>query len=325
MQANTSNLTKKPEVTLTPMSAALSENNPVISRRELKALMKRSNLPGLKHLALWLCLLAATSTLVWLSLDSVWLLLPALFLHGVVMVHHFALQHECSHYTAFRSRWLCNALAAICGFLLFIPPRFFRYEHCDHHTFTNIAGKDPELIELPQRRWQYLLYLSAIPYWYGQFGGIMRRAAGRINDSEKKFLPATELSAVVLESRLMVLGYLIVASWSIAADSLVAMIFWWLPLLFGEPVMRFIRMAEHVGRPMIADRHVNTRTSLVSRLWRFLAWNMNFHAEHHYAASVPFHALEKLHERLRDSVYVEEGGYWQAHVDIRQRMSVKKA
>lgn len=306
---------------LTPMSDVFSDGEAMISRRELKALMKRSNRPGLIHLGLWLVLLSLTSLLVWFCRGSIGLLMPAMFVHGVVMVHHFALQHECSHYTAFRSRRLCTVLGALCGFLLFIPPRFFRYEHCDHHTYTNLEGHDPELIPLPASRWRYLWYLSAMPYWYSQFSGLLRRATGKVLKEERRFIPRVELPAVIRESRLMLAGYatIIVLMW--LSGSLVPLFYWWLPLLLAEPVMRFIRMTEHVGRPMVANRRTNTRSNQVSVLWRFLAWNMNYHAEHHFASSVPFHALGRLHERIKDQVHVEEQGYLQAHRSILDSMT----
>lgn len=309
---------------LTPMSDVFADGTAIISRRELKAFMKRSNRPGLIHLALWIVLLSITSTLVWLSSGNPWLMVPAMFVHGIVMVHHFALQHECSHYTAFRSRRLCNVLGAICGFLLFIPPRFFRYEHCDHHTYTNLEGRDPELIPLPESRRQYLWYLSAMPYWYSQFSGLLRRATGNILKEEKRFIPSVEMAAVIRESRLMLAGYAVVILLMWSSGSLAPVFYWWLPMLLAEPVMRFVRMTEHVGRPMVADRQINTRSNQVSALWRFLAWNMNYHAEHHFASSVPFHALGQLHERIKDHVYVEEQGYLHAHRTILDSMDAAR-
>jgi len=78
--------------------------------------------------------------------------------------------------------------------------------------------------------------------------------------------------------------------------------YWIIPLFLGEPVMRFIRMTEHVGRPEVAQMSDNTRTNLVSAPWRFLCWNMNYHAEHHYVASVPYHALPRLHALIKDDL-----------------------
>jgi len=266
---------------LTPMSDVFNEQEAALTRRELKALMKRSNKPGLIHLGLWLLLLTFTATLVTVSMASWWLLLPAMFVHGVVMVHHFALQHESSHYTAFRSRWLCNVLATICGFLLIIPPRFFRYEHCDHHTFTNQVGRDPELVPMPESKLHYLWYLSALPYWYSQISGLLRRATGHLRADEKRFIPAVERAAVTLESRMMLTGYVLLAIFMVVNS-------WWAPVFY-------------------------------------LAWNMNYHAEHHYAASVPFYALPRLHEKIQHRIYVEPDGYGNAHRDIVATMKAEQA
>ena len=286
--------------------------------------MQRSNKPGLIRLFWWVIVLSCTSAGIWLAGSNPLLLLAAMFIHGVVMVHHFALQHECSHFTAFRSRKLCLWLARTCGFLLMIPPLFFRYEHCDHHTYTNQRGRDPEMIELPASTWQYIVYLSAMPYWSSQFSGLLRRAAGRFNADEKRFIPKIERRAVILESRLMIIGYSLIVLSMLLWHWSAPLIFWWLPLLMAEPVMRFIRMTEHVGRPAVADLSVNTRTNLVSWPWRFLAWEMNYHAEHHYAASVPFYALSTLHDKLRGHVFVEPCGYLCAHAEIIKQISASR-
>jgi fatty acid desaturase len=300
----------------TPLTQALGDGA-LVPRRELKALMRRSDRPGLVRLAAWIATLCATGALVWAAPG--WWVVPAMFLHGIVMVHHFALTHECSHYTAFRTRWLNTVLGHIAGFLVIVPLKFFRYEHCDHHTWTNLKGKDPELIELPVSPGRYLLYLSAMPYWWSQYGGVIRRALGRLTAEELRFIPKSETRAVILESRLYLAGYIAIVA-AVAAGWTAPLWYWWLPLLLGEPVMRFIRMTEHVGRPQVADMRQNTRTNVVSAPWRFLAWNMNYHAEHHYAASVPFHALPALHAKVREHVTVEPHGYASAHLDILRAM-----
>ena len=84
-------------------------------------------------------------------------------------------------------------------------------------------------------------------------------------------------------------------------------------------------MTEHVGRPNVRDMKENTRTNLVTAPMRFLAWNMNYHAEHHYAASVPFHALPRLHRKLQGFVYVERRGYLGAHWDILAQIFGRRA
>lgn len=286
-----------------------------MSRAELKAFMRRRNGPALVRLALWLVMLACTSTLIALSIDTLWLW-PAMFVQGVVLVHHFSLQHECTHYTAFRTRWLNDLVGWLCGISIGLAPRFFRYEHCDHHTFTQTTGRDPEMLTVPANAREYLLYLSAMPYWWTKLKELLRHASGHITEAEAVFVPEVEHSRVYLEARVLVAIYGAVIAAMITFQWWAPLVYWVVPLLLGEPVMRFIRMTEHVACPQVTDMRVNTRTNRVGPLWRFLGWNMNYHAEHHFAASVPFHALPALHARLDGVLNVGTGGYPGAHREI---------
>lgn len=301
----------------TPLTQALAENK--ITRDELRAFMQRRNGPAFVHLAIWVLVLGLTTAMVWLAYDS-WLIWPAMFVHGVVLVHHFSLQHECVHYTVFRTRWLNDLVGNICGAIIILPHQFFRYEHCDHHTHTQLEGHDPELVPMPQTIGQYLWYLSAVPYWRTKFTEVLRHAGGRITANECKFTPKVAERIVFLEARLMLALYMVLIMIMLVTGWTGPLWFWFIPLVFGEPVMRFIRMTEHVGRPTVAQMSDNTRTNLVSLPWRFLSWNMNYHAEHHYVASVPYHALPRLHEKLKGHIHVEPGGYFGAHRDILRQM-----
>lgn len=305
----------------TPITQAMSEG--ALTRRELKALMTRSDRPAFLRLAGMLTLLAVTSSLIWLAFDS-WLIWLAMFLQGIVIVHFFSLQHECVHYTAFKTRKLNDIAGNICGLAIILPNQQFRYEHCNHHTYTQLKGRDPELIELPISVWKYLWYISSVPYWKNKFSQIFRNASGRVNDEDRTFLTKHEIPIIVREARLMVAFYVAVLVISVAFGWTWPLWFWFVPLFLGEPVMRAIRLTEHVGRPNVEDMKENTRTSMVSNVSQFLCWNMNYHAEHHYAASVPFHALPKLHKKLEGYVYVEERGYLGAHIDILSQLTGKK-
>lgn len=306
---------------VTPLSQALSEGT--LTRAELRALMVRSNSKAIRHLVIFLLLIAATGMLVWMTLDSVWLI-PAMFLHGIGLVHHFSLQHECIHYTVFRTRWLNELLGNYCGLLIILPNRFFRYEHCDHHTHTQIEGKDPELLPLPNSLWDYACYLSSIPYWRTKFVELFRRIGGDLTTEEKRFVPKMEYKTLIFEARCMVAFYGLLFGVMFYNNWWAPLWFWLIPVLIGEPVMRFIRFTEHVGRPMVVEMRQNTRTTLVSPLWRLLCWNMNYHAEHHYIPSVPFHALPRLHNKLKDHIHIEPNGYIGAHKDIISQIISRK-
>lgn len=305
----------------TPITQAMSEG--AITRKELKELMKRSDKPAFIRLLIWIMLLSITSYLIFLSYET-WYLFPAMFVHGIVLVHHFSLQHECCHYTAFKTRKLNDIFGHICGFSIILPNQHFRYEHCDHHTYTQLKGKDPELIELPISVYKYLWYISSIPYWKNKFSEIYRHVCGRISEEENHFIPKQEHLTIFKEARIMVTVYLIILTGCILTNNWTPFWYWLLPLFLGEPVMRAIRLTEHVGRPNTDDLKENTRSSLTSFPMRFLSWNMNFHAEHHYASSIPFHALPKLHKKLKGFVYIERRGYLGAHIDIISQLIGRK-
>ena len=300
-------------IVLTPITQALQEG--ALTRRELKTLMQRSNKPALIRLLVWFCLLAITTSIVWISIGH-WYLVLAMLLHGIVLVHHFSLQHECCHYTAFKTRWLNDWVGNLCGLVIMLPNRFFRYEHCDHHTYTQITGKDTEMIELPETLRGYFLYISSYPYWKSKFSELWRHCFARLTPSDKSFVPREERQTVIWEARLMALFYATVIVIAISYQIWGILWFWFLPVILGEPVMRAIRMTEHVGRPAVKDMKTNTRSNRVSLPWRFLCWNMNYHAEHHYASSVPFHALPALSEKLDGYIHTEKRGYVGAHIDI---------
>ena len=305
----------------TPISQALEEGK--LSRADLRLLMQRSNVIPSIHLVIWISVVLASGYLVWLAMGTYWLWL-AMFIHGVVLVHHFSLQHECTHYTAFKLRAANDVVGAICGFIIMLGPTFFRYEHCDHHTYTQQTGRDPEQIPLPHSLREYLLYISSWPYWRTKTIELIRHAGGRFNETELGFIPDIARARVRLEAQILVGLYLAIGIAMVAANWWAPLWYWIIPVLLGEPVMRAIRMTEHVGMKPVADMRVNTRTSLAWAPLRWLAWNMPYHAEHHYASSVPYHALPRLHALVSGDLPVERRGYVGAHADMLAQIMGRK-
>jgi len=195
----------------------------------------------------------------------------------------------------------------------------------DHHTYTQLTGKDPEMIPMPQRYRTYLFYLSSIPYWKAKFSELGRHCLGKMNETEKGFTPKSEYQSLFIEARAMVVVYLAVLGFGVVSGNWNFIWYWWLPVVLGEPVMRAIRMTEHVARPEVAQMMVNTRSNQVNPVMQFLCWNMNFHAEHHYASSVPFHALPRLHEKLQGYLHVEHSGYIGAHREILKKLGSRNS
>ncbi|HEY8428054.1 MAG TPA: fatty acid desaturase [Sandaracinaceae bacterium] len=131
-----------------------------IERRELRKLQQRSDVPALLHLAGHLSLAGVTGLLIYVSLGTWWLMIPAMFAHGIVLVMLFACMHECTHGTAFRRRWLNNVVGFFCGFVLWRSSLYFKYRHADHHTYTQDPERDPDLVPMPSN---FRLYFAEIP------------------------------------------------------------------------------------------------------------------------------------------------------------------
>ena len=266
----------------------------IVPSDRLNELLQRRNLPGFIYLAGHGAATLLTGYLVTLSLGT-WWLVPALLVHGTVVVHWFAPFHECSHGTAFRSTWMNRIVGWITGAGLFLVPTYFRYEHLAHHSHTQITGDDPEMIPMAERLGGYLYYATGVPYFYSNLTTLARALFGRFNEVEMKFLPMRKRGTVVAESWGMCLAYGALVAGSFWFDTTVVVLYWLAPRFVGEPAMRLIRMSEHTGCPRV--RHIlhNTRTVLTIPLVRWLNWNNAYHAEHHAIPTVPFYALEDLH------------------------------
>lgn len=281
----------------------------LVGPSQVAALSRPSDKPGLAFLGGHVAALLVTGLAIWIARGSPWIL-PALLLHGIVIVHLFGPFHETAHRTAFRSRWLNKLVLWFTSLALMLTPLYFRIEHASHHAHTQDPDRDPQMIPMADRLGGYLLYATAIPYFRSVFSALLRRPFGRFKASELKVVPPARRRDVQRETWYMWAFYLGLFLVSVGARSWAAVEFWLLPQIIGEPVMRLIRMSEHVGRPHVPDLLRNTRTVLSVAPVRWLAWNMAYHAEHHAVPSVPFHALPALHKFLGSQFEEVQPGYF---------------
>jgi fatty acid desaturase len=286
----------------------------LIDRDRIRAWSRRANGPGLRHLAGHLALLAMTGVLVATARDSLWVW-PAMVLHGVVLVFLFTPLHECVHRTAFRDRALNETVAFIVGVLLLLPREYFRAFHFAHHRFTQDPARDPELATAkPDSIGRWLWQVSGLPYWIGQGRGLVEHAFGRAPEAFYK--DARQRRAVVNEARIILVIYAGVLAASLLTGSSVALYYWLVPVLLGQPALRLYLMAEHMLCPLGPDMLENTRTTYTNAAMRFLAWNMPFHAEHHAYPAVPFHRLPEVNRAIAAQLKTTAPGYFQVQRQI---------
>jgi fatty acid desaturase len=277
-----------------------------LDRDSLAAFNARGDAPGLVRLAGHVGALLLTGFLLYRALGSLWVV-PATLLYGAVLVFLFAPLHETIHRTAFKSRWLNDMVGWLCGAVLVLPPEYFRAFHFAHHRWTQDPAQDPELATpKPASLGAWLLHVSGLLYWRAQISGLVRHARGR---TPEPFLAGRAGLRIVQEAQLLLCTYAAIGGLSVITGSTLALTYWVIPVLVGQPLLRLYLLAEHTGCPLVPDMLANTRTTLTNGIVRFFAWNMPYHTEHHAFPSVPFHRLPALHRELRADLKVVASGY----------------
>ena len=276
-----------------------------LSKAQRLHFSKKSNQAGLKRLIQqWLVI--AILMVVVLLVTPLFLKLLIMLPLGIMLVFQFTLLHETSHRTPFVSRRLNDIVGSICGFILLLPPEWFRLFHLEHHRHTNDPENDPELAsDKPKTRGQYFWHITGLPVWWGAMKTLWNNAFGRINEV---YIPQGKEAGIRRESRIY-LGLYAAVIVSILLDSTLLLSVWVIPVLLGQPFLRLYLLAEHADCPHTDNLFENTRTTYTNGVMRWLAWNMPYHTEHHVYPAVPFFRLPELHEITQGHLGVTTDGY----------------
>lgn len=268
----------------------------------------KSNAAGLLHLGAHWGLIGILGSLIAIRAPY-WplLILP----QGLLIIFLFTLLHESVHKTPFESPWINDWVGRVCGFLILLPPEWFRFFHFAHHRFTQDPENDPELkFAKPDTLRQYIWHVSGIPVWHGDVMQLLHNALG---GSAESYVPVKGRNKVRTEARIMLALYAALCALSIYFRSPVLLYVWIIPAIIGQPFLRLYLLAEHGRCPFVANMLDNSRTTYTNWLVRKLAWNMPFHAEHHSYPGVPFYRLPEFHEVIKERIGTLEHGYVRFH------------
>ncbi len=180
-----------------------------IDKKRLKALARRSDVPGLVYIAQWLFFLALTGGLVWMSLGT-WWVWPAMFLHGIFLtVPGYALSHETAHGTAFKTRWLNETVLWVTSFIYFEEPLHRRYTHTSHHTYTWHVGKDSQMpFDTPMAFGGWVAEITGLGLARFHISSLFAMAMNRPSDIVRSAIPDGEMPKLVRNARLFLLACL---------------------------------------------------------------------------------------------------------------------
>jgi fatty acid desaturase len=297
----------------------------LVDKKVRKQLTRRSDLIGLAYLGGHFSAIGCTGALVYLSYGT-FLILPAMFVHGIVLACLFAPMHECSHGTAFRSRWLNEFSYRLVSLVYISQPTWYRYRHAVHHTYTQIQGKDPAMVLPSPTTWQhYLEQIVGWRFWTTFPVAITKHALGTMRPQDSWYIPKGDLPRIYYEARFMIAAYSAVAAIAIYFGSFAPLIYWLLPRMMGEPLQRVWRIAEHKGCDEGPDVRTNTRSTQANFVMRALCWNMPFHSEHHVCPQIPFFALPALNKIAGDKLLPMGKSLWSVDREVRRTCIVSNA
>ncbi|MEM9138403.1 MAG: fatty acid desaturase [Pseudomonadota bacterium] len=285
--------------------------------RTVKALAVRSDRPGIIYLVKWGLLLLTTGALV-VATHGTWWMWPAMALYGVILcVPSYSASHETAHGTAFKTRWLNEAVLYATSFIYMEEPLHRRYTHTNHHMYTWHVGKDSQMpFDTPMGLGGWLTEITGLGLARFHTLVLLQLAAGRYTDMMRTCCPETALPKMTRNARVMLVLY-----GTVLAAPLFG--FWWpiwlflVPRILGAPVMLLFTLIQHVelqeNSPSILE---STRSFATGPVARFLYMNMNNHVEHHLYPQVPFHALPDLADAVADQVPRPDPGFLRTNWEV---------
>jgi fatty acid desaturase len=289
-----------------------------IPRKTMKELMQRSDQPAIRDTILWLGLMVAFAVVAWMLWPSWWAALP-LFAYGTLYGSASDSRwHEAGHGTAFRTRWMNDAVYHIACFMIFRNPTAWRWSHTRHHTDTYIVGLDPEIaIMRPPAMAKVLAnFVGIFDIWSG-LKAMLINATGTITEAEKTYIPETEWPKVISSARIWVAIYAATIAVAFAMNSWFPLFLVGLPRFYGCWHMVLVGLMQHGGlAENVLDHRLNSRTVYINPISRFIYWNMNYHIEHHMFPMVPYHALPRLHALIKHDLPTPSPSIWACYMEM---------
>ena len=272
-----------------------------IPRKEMKALMQRSDQPAIRDAIILfgsMIVLAGIGIALWPSWSSAPFWLAYGVLYGSAMDSRW---HECGHGTAFKTPWMNNVVYQIASFCMIRNPVSWRWSHARHHTDTIIVGRDPEIVAMrPPALFRIFLNFFGIFDALNGWKRMLLNAVGNLDPEEATFIPEQEQHKVIGVARVWVLIYLATIVLAVAMQSILPLMVIGSPRLYGAWHHVMTGIMQHAGLAEdVLDHRLNSRTVYINPISRFVYWNMNYHVEHHMFPMVPYHRLPELHEKIK--------------------------
>ena len=273
-----------------------------VPRGTMRTLLERRDGPAILNTLLWFGLIFAAGYATYALWGRWWAVIPYALYSVLYASTSDSRWHESGHGTAFKTDWMNNALYEIASFMVMREAIVWRWSHTRHHSDTIIVGRDPEIaVPRPADLSGILMSFFSLKVYPKYFRHIVMHCFGRVSAEERTFIPEIEFPKLFSRARIYVGLYVAVITLSLYLHSVLPLMLVGLTNLFGTWLMVVYGLTQHAGlAENVLDHRLNCRTIYMNPINRFLYWNMNYHVEHHMFPLVPFHALPKLHQAIKD-------------------------
>jgi fatty acid desaturase len=237
-----------------------------------------------------------------------------ILLIGAMFAHALEIQHQCLHFSAFKSRRTNKIVGILLGLPTLTSFHAYRRSHLEHHRNLGTSADTPfftyRFVAQPSI-WSLMYDLLGISHIKASIAAILGNGDSRLialplgqepsNDSEKFDYAMMGFLLVCACLTAMVLGPVIVLK------------LWILPfLLVAQPIHFLVELPEHIGCDEgTTDALRNTRTIIGSGFSRWFTNYNNMHVEHHLEPTLSmdqmpevFAAISGQHKHIKQT-------YWQ--------------
>lgn len=244
-------------------------------------------------------------------IDRWWFWIPIWLYQGFILSGFLGASHDCAHNTFVKSRSWNRIFGIFWSSTVLFNFSLYKYYHLNHHRHTHVPG-DTEPYGSFRNIWDYICTLPMtgffFPFWkmsilapFKWFPTFIKNRKQRVH---------------VLQDNIGLFIWLfLIISLTFFFPSILLK-YYWIPILIYFPMVFYTSIPEHYDCEEGNDLTKNTRTLESNRLFKYIFWNGNYHAEHHLYPSIPSHNLEKLHKLVGCRFLVQEKSYFSFHIKM---------
>ena len=180
------------------------------------------------------------------------------------------------------------------------------------------VGRDPEVaIMRPPVLFKLIGNFFGLFDAYAGWSRMLLNAAGRLGAEEASYIPASEAAKVIFVARIWTLIYAATLVLALILHSILPFMVIGLPRLYGAWHHVMTGLLQHGGlADNVTDHRLNSRTVYMNPISRFIYWNMNYHVEHHMFPMIPYHALPRLHDLIKNDLPPPNPSIWDGYREV---------